>query len=160
MFRKIHESPRFSASITSRFIAPRRQRPLVKIVLSNAPSGSSTDGFGTRIVNVNNFTPHLKQVILDELTELVSGFIEGRYSIKNMSNDKIIFVELDDTIVDCTPNEQGKPSRFDCLGEYVPETSLEDLAKRLMATYEVVVSIVDGPTVGLLLEVQRESKSF
>ena len=118
---KIQESARFSASIHSTFMAPRRHRPLVKIVLSNAPSGTTMDGFGTRIVNVNNYTPHLQQVILDELTELVSGFIEGRYSIKNVSNDDLVLVELDDSLVDCTPNEDGKESRFNCLAEYVPD---------------------------------------
>ena len=158
VLRKIQESPRFSASITSIFMAPRRHRPLVKIVLSNAPSGTATDGFGTRIINVNNFTPHLQQVILDELTELVSGFIEGRYSIKNVSNDELVFVELDDSLVDCTPNEEGKASRFNCLSEYVPDTFLEDLAKRLMATYEVEVSIVDGQTGGLLLRSKKTSR--
>jgi len=151
VLRKIQESPRFSASIKSSFMAPRRQRPLVKLVLSNALSGTATDGFGTRFININNFTPHLQQVILDELTELVSGFVEGRYSIKNMSNDELVFVELNDSLVDCTPNEQGKESRFNCLREYVPDSFLEDLAKRLRATYEIEVSIVDGPDAGLLL---------
>lgn len=151
VLRKIQESPRFSTSIKSSFMAPRRHRPLVMLVLSNAPSGTATDGFGTRIINVNNFTPHLQQVILDELTELVSGFIEGRYSIKNMSNGELVLVELNDSLVDCTPNEEGKESRFNCLREYVPDAFFEDLAKRLMATYEIEVSIVDGPDAGLLL---------
>jgi len=158
VMRKIQESPRFSVSVQSTFMAPRRHRPLVKIILSNAPSGTATDGFGTRIINVNNFTPHLQQVLLDELTELVSGFIEGRYSIKNMSNDEIVFVELSDSFVDCTPNEEGKESRFNCLSEYVPDTFLEDLAKRLSATYEIEVSIVDGPQGGLLLRALNPSR--
>lgn len=111
VMREIQESGRFSASVKSTFMAPRRHRPNVKIVLSNTPSGTSTDGFGTRIVNVNNYTPHLQQVLVDELTELMSGFIEGRYSIKNMSSDDLVFVELSDSLVDCTPNEEGEESR-------------------------------------------------
>lgn len=133
-------------------MAPRRSRPLVKIILSDGPSGTSTDGFGTRIVNVNRITPHLQQVLLNELTELVSGFIEGRYSIKNSSTEDFVFAELDDVLVDCTPNREGKESRFNCLSEYMPDTFLEDLARRLMATYEVDISIVDGPKGGLLLK--------
>lgn len=53
------------------------------------------------------------------------------------------------------PNEEGKESRFNCLSEYVPDGFLEDLAKRLMATYEVAVCIVDGPSGGLLLQSKR-----
>lgn len=151
VMREIQESGRFSMSIHSKFMAPRRHRPNVKIVLSNAPSGTSTDGFGTRIVNINNYTPHLRQVLVDELTELMSGFIEGRYSLNNISNDDFVFVELSDSLVDCRPNEKGEESRFSCLHEYVPDKFLEDLATRLTATYEVDVSIVDGEQGGLLL---------
>lgn len=158
VLREFQESPRTSVSIRSSFMASRRHRPLVKIVLSNAPSGTAADGFGTRIVNINNYTPHLQQAILDELAELVSGFIEGRYSIKNMSNDELVFVELDDSLVDCTPNEEGRPSRFNCLSEHVPDSFLEDLAKRLMATYEIEVSVVDGPKAGLLLKTPTQPK--
>ncbi len=158
VLRQIQESPRISASIHSTFMAPRRHRPLVKIIISSAPSGTSTDGFGTRIVNVNNFTPHLKQVLLDQLTELVSGFIEGRYSIKNLSTDEFVFAELSDSLVDCTPNDEGKESRFDCLSEYMPDKFLDDLAKRILATYEIDVSIVDGSNGGLLLRPLGPSK--
>ena len=158
VLQQMHESPHFSAGITSTFIAPRRHRPLVKIVLSNAPSGTSIDGFGTRIVNVNKVTPHLQQVLLDELMEMVRGFVEGRYSLKNQSNDDLIFVELSDAFVDCTPNEEGKESRIDCLHEYMPEEFLEDMANRLMATYAVEVSVVDGPKGGLLLKAVEPSK--
>ena len=150
--KRIQQSPRFESSITSTFMAPRRHRPSVKIVLSNAPSGTTTDGFGTRIVNVNSFTPHLQQVLFDELTELVNGFVEGRYSIKNMSNDEFVFAELAAVLVDCTPNEEGKESRFNCLHEYLPDSFLDDLAARLTATYEVRVSVVNDPHWGLVLE--------
>ena len=159
VLREISSSGHFAASSQSEFIAPRRHRPLVKIVLSNAPSSVGTDGFGTRIINVNNFTPHLQQVLLDEFTELVSGFVEGRYSIQSISNAECVFVELSDILVDCTPNEEGKPSRFNCFKEYVSETFLDDLAIRLMATYEVHVSIVDGPDGGLLLRAISQPKS-
>ncbi len=147
-----------SISSSSTFMAPRRHRPQVKIILSNSPSGTMTDGFGTKIINVSNFTPHLQQVLLDELGELVSGFIEGRYSIKNLSNNDFVFADLSDSLVDCTPNEEGKESRFGCLTEYVPATLLEDLAKRLMATYEIEVSVVDGRRTGLLLRKLAPSK--
>lgn len=140
-----------SASIRSTFIAPRRHRPLAKIILSNAPSATGADGFGTRVINVNKMTPHLERVLIDAVTELVCGFIEGRYSIKNIQTDQFVFAELDDLLVDCTPNEEGKESRFNCLSEYMPPTVLEELAKQLMATYEVDVIIVDGPKAGFLL---------
>jgi hypothetical protein len=114
-------------------------------------SGTRTDGFGTMIVNVNNSTPQLRQVLLDQVTELMAGFVEGRYSVKNMSNDEFVFAELNDVLVDCTPNEEGKGSRFNCLGEYLPDSYLDELAMRLASTYEVDVSVVEGPRIGLLL---------
>jgi len=139
------------ASIKTTFIAARRNRPLVKLVLSNSPSGVSADGFGTRIVNISNFTPRLHNAILDQLMDVVTGVFEGRYSIKNLATDSFIFLELSDVLVDCTPNERGQDSRFHCLHEYVPPNYLEDLAKRLQSTYEVDVTVVDGPTGGLLV---------
>lgn len=151
VMQEVKNALRVSYSVGSTFMAPRRQRPNVKIVLSNSPSGISTDGFGTRIILVNNFTPQLQQVLIDHVTEVVSGFIEGRYSIKNISTDAFVFAEVHDVLVDCTPNEVGKESRFHCLHEYVPDTFLEDLAGRLIATYEIEASIVDGPKGGLLL---------
>ncbi len=154
---RLKNSRRMKASINSSFVAGRRHRPTVKLVLSNAPSGTSTDGFGTLIRNINNSTPQLNQVILDGVTELVNEFVEGRCSIKNMSNDEFVCVELDDLLVDCTPNEEGNDSRFGCLREYLPEAFLDELAMRLMATYDLDVSVVDGPQLGLVIKrVSRE----
>ena len=144
------EGSGFDAGIMSYFVARHKHRPSVKIILSNAPSGTGADAWGTRIINVNNSTPYLQRVLMDHLTELVNGFVEGRYSIKTISNKEMVFAELDDVLVDCTPNEQGKESRFDILGEYLPDNFMEELALRLMATYEVEVEVVDGPKGGLL----------
>jgi hypothetical protein len=151
VMRQFQASRRFSASVRSTFIAPRRHRPYAKIVLSDAPSTIETDGFGTRIININKSTPRLEQVLMDHLGELVSGFIEGRLSLKTIGTDDLVMVELSDAIVDCTPNEEGKQSDFDCLGHYVSGVFFEELAKRLMSTYEVDVSIVEGKETGLLL---------
>lgn len=137
--------------IFSSFMAPRRHRPLVKIALSQGPSGTDVDGFGTRIVRINALTPHLQQVIVDELNDLIGGFVEGRYSIKNMATEGLTFVELADSFVDCTPNSEGKPSRFNCLKEFVPAGFFDELALRLMSTYDMAVSVVDGENGGLLL---------
>ena len=147
---QLKNSKQLSSSIRSPFSAPRRHRPLVKITLSNSPSCTRLDGFGTRIVNISTFTPHLQRVLQDELTELVSGFVEGRYSVKNVSTEDVVFAELDDVLVDCTPNDDGKESRFNCLREYVSDHFLEDLAMQLIATYEVDVAVVEWPKGGLL----------
>jgi hypothetical protein len=146
------KSSHFSVGNCCTFMAPRRHRPLAKIALSNSPSGISADRFGTKIIVVNSFTPHLQQVLIDELTELVGGFIEGRYSISSWSNAEYVFIQLDDAFVDCTPNDSGEPSRFHCLAEYVPDDFLEELARRLIATYKIEANIVDGVKSGLLLK--------
>jgi hypothetical protein len=147
---------RASLSTHSTFMSPRRFRPFVKIILSDAPSGVSAES-GDRIVNVNRFTPHLTQVVVDQLMEVVSGFVEGRYSLKNVTDGERVLVELSDVLVDCTPNAEGKPSRFNCLKEFVPDNFLEDLAKRLMSTYEVHACVVEGTKSGLLLRLTRSS---
>lgn len=159
VMRQAENAKRFSTSMMSSFVAPRKQRPFVKIILSSAPSGIGADGFGTRIININNQTPQLQQVLVDQFNELVSGFMEGRYSLKSFSTDDFVFVELDDVLVDCTPNEQGKESRFHVLGEYLSKNFLEDLALRLMANYEVEASVVDGKNAGLLLKPARKPKN-
>lgn len=149
---QLQSSSHISASIRSTFMAQRRHRPSVKIALTNGPSRTSTDAFGTRIINVDKSAPHLQRVILDHLTELVSGFIEGRYSIANMSSDEFVFVQLSGVLVDTTLNEHGQESRFDCLHEFLPDMFLDELATRLMANYLVNVSVVaDGKALGLVL---------
>lgn len=87
---------------------------------------------------------------MDRLFELMCHFMEGRYSINTISSGEACFVELSDSLVDCTPNEYGMESWFDVLKNYVPGTFMEELAKRLMALYIVDVSVVDGPKPGLL----------
>lgn len=151
VLRDMRTAKHISMSVSSTFIAPRRQRPSVKIILSSAPSSTGFGGFGERIININNTTPHLRRVVLDHLSEVASGFIEGRYSIENISGDDWVFAELGRVLVDCTPNEQGQESRFGILSEYVSSSELEELALQLMATYQVEVSVVEGKELGLLL---------
>jgi hypothetical protein len=160
VFQQLLASGKWNSSIKSTFTASRRNRPNVKIILTDQPSGVGTDGFGTRIINVSNFTPHLQQILVDHVTEVVCGFIEGRYSIKNSENDEMTLIELGSLLVDCTPNAEEKPSRFDCLTEYMPDSFLEDLAQKLMSAYEIDVSIVDGISCGLLLRKSKPKDSF
>ena len=150
--QRMRNARRMQAGVLSSFVAPHRHRPQVKIVLSNRPSGERFDGFDTLIVNLNNDTPDLENVLLDTLTKLVSGFVEGRYSIVTMGTDEgWVFVALSDALVDCTPNQHGMDSWFDVLKTYVPGTFLDDLARRLMATYFIDVAVVDGNEPGLLI---------
>lgn len=66
------------ASIASEFTAPRRSRPLTKIILSNMPSGVRFDGFGSKIINISNSTPQLEQVLMDRVTELMADLSRGK----------------------------------------------------------------------------------
>lgn len=141
---------------SSDFIAPHRTRPLKKIILSNAPTGQAIDGFGTHVLNLSNSEPHLEQLLMDKLTNLMCEFIEGKAQIKAIGNGESHFVQLSDSLVECTPNEDGLESWFDMLHCYVPLTFMEELAQRLMSTYEIDVSVVDGKDGGLVL--QRETK--
>lgn len=151
IWRQFKEAKGGSIGITSTFIAPRRQRPPVKIILTNGPSGTQTDGFGTRIVAISKYTPHLQTVLADQINDFVFGFMEGRYSIGNVIFADLVMLKLDDILVDCAPDVKDDPSRFNCLGKYISATFVDELAKLLVANFEVEVSIVDGPVAALLL---------
>src|SRR5262249_9158637 len=118
---------------------------------SNSPSGTEKDGFGTHIINIDKATPQLRQAVLDTVGEVIAGFVEGRYSIKNMRSEDLLFVELDDLVVDCAPVPGEEQTRFERLRGFLTESYLDELAMRLMATYEVHVCVVDGPKIGLVL---------
>lgn len=134
-----------SFSSLSSFVAPRRSRPQVKLIVSSQPSGfMGYDGFRTKIVNINRHTPHFDQVLLDKLAELMSDFIEGRAEVKSVDYDGGTFVELSDSLVDVSPNEEGLDSWFDVLSSYTPIDFMDDLAKRLASIYAVQVTVVDG----------------
>jgi hypothetical protein len=78
-------------------------------------------------------------------------YIEGRASIKSFSNGDIVFVELSDALVDCTPNQEGMEAWFNKLSSYVPINFMEELAKRLMEVYAVEVTVVDGRKGGFIM---------
>lgn len=149
VFEALKASGKFSFSLHGGFIAPHRNRPHKKIVISANPTGIFIDGFGTHIINVNKDTNQLEEILLDRLEELMCEFIEGKASIKCMSNSELAFVELSDSLVDVTPNEDGLDSWFNMLRSYTPIDFLDDLAKRVMSVYAVDAEVIDGK--GLVL---------
>jgi hypothetical protein len=140
-----------SSSINSEFMAPKRHRPHTKIILTSMPSGELAGSFGDKTTNININSPHLKQDVQDQIERLMTEFLEGRISLSTTSNSTTVFVDLSDAVVDCSPNEKGRDSRFYVLNEYITEQYLEELAKRLTANYRITVSVVEGRRGGLLL---------
>ena len=140
-----------NSSINSDFMAPKRHRPHTKIILTSMPSGELAGRFGGTTTNININSPHVEQEVRDQIERLMTEFLEGRISLKTMSNSKMIFVDLSETVVDCSPNKKGEESRFFILSEYVSSDYLEELAKRLMANYRITVGVVEGRRSGLLL---------
>jgi hypothetical protein len=155
---EMQQSGYFAGSTYSTFMTPRNHRPYSQIILTHSPFGIGSDHFGARVVNIDISTPHLEQVIIDQIKDIVGGVMEGRYSLKNFSGRDAVFLDISSILVDCTPNEEGKQSRFNCLFEYVPATFMEDIAKWLMANYEVDVAIVEGENHGLLLRQINQEK--
>lgn len=149
---QLKTAPSFSMGAKTIFVAPHRNRPTKKLILSRSPTGDSQDGFGTRIRNICLETEHLEQVLMSEVTELVCGYLEGRYSITSIGSNKFTFVDLSSTLIDCTLNEDGFDSWFQVLSYYTPVTFLEELANRIQTKYAVSVSIVDGRRCGLVLQ--------
>ena len=147
----IVSSSNIKSSNISTFTAPRKNRPAVKIVLSENPTSVAYDGFGVQIHYISESTPQLQQVILDKLSELLKSFFEGRSSLKTLSNKDLVFVYLDDLLVDNRPMVRESGPRYNCLGDYINDTHLFDIAMKLTQTYEVDVSVVGGPDFGFLL---------
>jgi hypothetical protein len=146
----------FSMGLLGSFMAPHRSRPHKKLILTNSPTGIFVDGFGTHIININNATPNLQLVIMEQLTGLMCEFLEGKAALNSMGNDRVALVKLSDALVDCTPNEKDQPSRFNVLDSYTPADFMEDLAKRLMSVYAVEISVVDDEKCSLVI--RREEK--
>jgi len=160
LHQKAHtEGAALSASLNSTFMAPKRQRPFSKILITKMPTGLLPGRFGERMVNINSATPHLGTAVEEAVERIVVDFLEGRTSLNTMSCGDMLFVKLSDSVVDCTPNEEGKDSRFEVLHEYVGEYFLEDLAKRLMTNYLIKATIVEGKETGFLLSLDRPEES-
>lgn len=154
VMQQIHRSSRMNAGMSAEFMAPRRQRPLAKIVLSDLPIGPAGGRSDMRTFFVDKTAPHFKQTLFDRLYEVASGFLEGRYSLKAFVADDIAFVELSDSVMQLKikPGEAEAESIFDVFDSYVSSSDMEEMAKRLMAAYEVDVTIVDGKEGGFVLK--------
>ncbi|MGE0536243.1 MAG: hypothetical protein AB7O68_14785 [Pirellulales bacterium] len=144
-------SGHFGTAGKSTFVASHRNRPSTKIVLSREPSGQGTDGWGTRIINLDLSTENFEQVLMERVTALMHDFMQGKASITNISSDNMTFVELSRVVVDCELNSEGQKSDFNVLHKNTPATFLEDLAKQIAAVYTVTVEVVDGKDGGLVL---------
>lgn len=148
---EVHQSGHLSMAIKSSFMAPRRSRPLKKIVLSNSPTGDTVDRFGTSLRFIDINTPHLEQVLMEEVSQLIFDYLEGKVGIKCFGNENLSFVELSDSLVDCEPNEMGEDSWFSMLYAYTPIGFLKDLAMKVASIYEVDVEIIEGKNGGIVL---------
>ena len=145
-----HRSGRMHATIHSTFIAPHRNRPMAKILLADLPSQITGPQKGTSLIVVNKDAPHLTHVLYVQIAHLMTDFMEGKISIKSISDGEGVFVELSDVFIDGT----GGDSRFGVLHEYLPDTFLDDLAAQLVSVFEVEADVVGGAHCGFYLRRQ------
>jgi hypothetical protein len=144
---------RFDGSLRSTFVVPRRQRPMVKVALTDLSLGFPGQGGGTRVLVVNKESQNVEQLLLESLMEVMSGFFEGRYALKTLSNGTVMFVELSDAVIELKAGreETKLDTLFGVFSSYVSASMLEDLAKRLMSVYEVELTIVEGEQSGFIV---------
>ncbi|MDA7503763.1 hypothetical protein N8553_02130 [bacterium] len=83
-------------------------------MIANTKSREKQGSFGDRILFINNYTPNITQEIRELVTEAVKGFLEGKYSVPSWTVGEIVFLDIVKLLVDCTPNERGEESNFDC----------------------------------------------
>lgn len=154
LMQQVNDSQTFNATMKSGFVAPRRSRPQAKIIVSEMQLGPTGGRSDMRTLYVDKTAPHFKQNLFDRLYEVASGFVEGRYSLKTLITDDIEFVEFSDSIMELkvTPGEPQAESVFDVFSSYVSADDMEEIAKRLMAVYEVEVTVVDGNEGGFLVK--------
>lgn len=138
-------------------IAPRLSRIWTKIILTDEPPFARRNEFGTKVINICKDTPHLDHVLLEALTGIMKDYLEGRAMVKSVGPQNpfgtptSVFVELSNSVV-YRRNEHGLGSWFDVLTMYTPADFLDELAQRLMAIYDIGISVVDGAERGLLLK--------
>ena len=154
VMQQIRSGGKFTGTIQSSFVAPRRQRPLAKIIVSELPLASARDSVGMRTIFIDKTAPHFAEMLFERLYEVASGFIEGRYSLKTISNEELEFVQISAAVMEMNQiaGEQQLRSTFDVFESYVSPDDMDELAKRLMAIYEVDVTVVDGAMGGLLMK--------
>lgn len=151
VMEEIVESGKVSGSSYSTFMALHRSRPNTKIAVVNEPTAEFVDRFGIRVVPISLSIENFEQALMEQVTQLIRDFMEGKASIKNIYGGDVTFVALSDVVVDVTPNEMGEPSWFNVLNMYTPIGFLESLAKQLAAVYEVQVEIIEGREGGIVL---------
>jgi len=154
--RRIHHQGHFSFSMVSGFMAPRRNRPVAKIVVLDHQRQHQVIFPDAEIESLNRNEPHFTHVLYVRLLRLLTRFMQGEVSIKSMSDcEGGVYVELSDSLVDATQKDGG--SRFNVLKEYLPEHFMDDLARQITSLFLVDVRVVDGEQPGLyILPQQRE----
>jgi hypothetical protein len=156
VFKEFGQSGRFESMVDGSFVVPRRSRPRKHIMLSKLPTGTLRTQHGENILNINGDEPHIQDVVMRHIKELLAEFLEGRISLPAIvGGNGDIFVELSDCIIDSTRDRNADEARPNILDEYTPESFLEELAKETAATFLVEAKIVEGPKTGLLLRRER-----
>ncbi|MEZ6136985.1 MAG: hypothetical protein R3C53_18985 [Pirellulaceae bacterium] len=148
IMRRIERSGHFKMDAADAVAVLHRSRPSVMILISENPTSAMRGGFGELIHNINLETPHLKQVVAEQLVELVRGFLEGRYDLPVLQGADIFMLDLTKVLVDTSEKE----SRFECLLEFLPDGFLSELARRVASRYRLQAKVVMGRGQGLLLE--------
>lgn len=142
----IEQTGRFDSKLSDEFVAPHRNRPMVKVLVADHPSETLYDGFGTQVNVINKDTPHLNHLLYVRMVQLMTDYMEGRVLVRSFPvGDDGVFVDLSDSLVDAS----GEGSRFNVLHEFLPSNFLDDLAKQISATFAVETQVVDGTTTGL-----------
>jgi hypothetical protein len=161
VMKELRAGQHIRGTIYSDFIAPRRQRPLVKVAISDLDLSPASDGFGARTIMLNKQAPYFERLLFDRLFEVMSGFVEGRYSLKTIGNDDFQFVELADSLIELKQVGDPLETDFNVFTKYVGPRELEELTKRLMAVYEVEVAVVEGDKSGFVMKhAKKDTGSF
>jgi hypothetical protein len=72
VMRRFHNSQHMSMSMRSDFIAPRRQRPQAKIIVSEFQFAAVGERSDMRSIHVDKTAPHFTQTLFDRLYEIAS----------------------------------------------------------------------------------------
>ncbi len=139
------DSKTLSFDSSSSYVVTHRYRPHPNILITDRLRPGIQRQNELYLVDPN--TPQIKQVVGECIYEIVRGFMEGRYSLTTITNDKYFMVDLSSIVVDAT-NEN---SRFECTSDFIPEGFLHDLAQKLSSRYAVNAAPVEGERIGFVL---------
>jgi hypothetical protein len=151
MMEQVEANATINTSMDSQFFAPRRQREDVRLIITDLKLAPVSRHRPMRTFLLSRSAPQFHHELLNYLHEILAGYIEGRFNLKNIDSEDIHFVELAGCVMELTGPPGDLKSSFDVLDSLISTEDMDAIARHIKAIYAVEVSVVEGERTGFLL---------